>query len=144
MITKLEAADIAVNSGIPCVIANGREQSIISSCIAAPEEAGTLFLPKLDTLGAKQRWIAFSVKPKGKIIVDDGAKKALMNKKSLLSVGIVDCDGDFSSGAVVSLRDKNNQEFAKGKIRFSCRELHKVKGSRQDKEIIHCDDIVIL
>ena len=143
MITKLEAADIAVASGIPCMIANGRKQSIISSCMINPESAGTLFLPKADSLAEKKRWIAFSTKPKGKIIVDEGAKKALMNKKSLLSVGIVECVGDFSPGDIVSLQDIKEKEFARGKAGLSCRELSKAKGSRHGKEAIHCNDIVI-
>lgn len=144
MVTKIEAARVAVDSGITCVVANGRRRDIIKSCIKEPEESGTLFLPKKDYLAAKKRWIAFSAKPKGKIVVDDGAKQALLNKKSLLSVGIVAYEGDFDKGDIVSLRDKQNREFAKGKTGFSSKELDKVKGRRSDKEVIHCDDIVIL
>ena len=144
MVTKIEAARVAVDSGITCVVANGRRRDIIKSCIKEPEESGTLFLPKKDYLAAKKRWIAFSSKPKGKIVVDDGAKQALLNKKSLLSVGIVAYEGDFDKGDIVSLRDKQNREFAKGRTGFSSKELDKVKGRRSDKEVIHCDNIVIL
>jgi glutamate 5-kinase len=105
---------------------------------------GTLFLPKGELLGAKKRWIAFSAKPGGKIMVDEGAKQALLNKKSLLSVGITACEGSFNSGDIVSLRDRSNCEFARGKVGISSKELEKVKGRRYDKEIIHRDNIVIL
>jgi len=143
MITKIEAAKIAVDSGIPCVIACGRTRNIILSVIKEPEGHGTLFVPKKG-FKAREHWIAFSAKPKGKIIVDEGARLALVNKKSLLSVGIVACEGNFNAGDIVSLVDKNNREFARGKVRLSNKELDKVKGGRFDKEIVHRDNIVIL
>lgn len=143
MITKLEAAKIAIDSGIPCVITNGRKKDIILSVLKEPEKFGTLFLSK-KRLAARKRWIAFSAKPKGKVLVDDGAKQALLNKKSLLSVGITASEGDFRAGDIVSLRDKFNCEFARGKITLGSKELDKVRGERFDKEIIHRDNIVIL
>lgn len=143
MITKIEAAKIAVDSGIPCVIACGRRRGIILSVIRKPEEYATLFAPKKG-LKARQHWIAFGTKTKGKIIVDEGAKRALINKKSLLSVGIESFEGNFDTGDIVSLRDKINCEFGKGKVSISSSELEKVKGKRYDKEIIHRDNIVIL
>lgn len=143
MVTKIEAAKIAVDSGIPCVIANGRKKDIILSVLKEPQTNGTLFIPKKG-LKAREHWIAFGTKPKGNIIVDDGAKQALLNKKSLLSVGIVGCEGNFETGDIVSLRDKLNCEFARGKITLGSKELDKVKGKRFDKEIIHRDNIVIL
>ncbi len=144
MITKIEACRIAVDSGIPCVIANGREKNIISLTVDNPGACGTLFLPKGDYLAQRLRWIAFSAKPKGRIIVDDGAKNALLNKKSLLSVGVVSLDGDFETGDVVSVSDKQGIEFARGQSRISSTDLERVKGSRFDKEIVHRDNIVIL
>lgn len=143
MVTKIEAAKIAVDSGIPCVIANGQTRDIILSVIKEPQKYGTLFVSKKG-LKAREHWIAFGAKPKGQIVVDDGAKQALLNKKSLLSVGVAACDGNFDKGDIVSLRDKQNREFARGKVSLSSRELDKVKGRRYDKEIIHCDNIVIV
>lgn len=144
MIAKIEAAKIAVDSGIPCVIANGRREDILLSLIQHPDEAGTLFLPKRGSLKAKKRWIAFGSKSKGKITVDEGAQKALVNKKSLLSVGVVDTEGDFDSGEIVSIIDRNGNEFGRGKVCFSCRQLNEIKGKRSKKEVMHCDNIVIL
>jgi glutamate 5-kinase len=143
MITKLEAAKIATDSGIPCVIASGFKNDIILSVIKELGKQGTLFIPKKG-LAARERWIAFSAKAKGKIIVDDGAKRALIDKKSLLSVGVVATEGAFEAGDVVSVRDKQNSEFARGKVGISARQLGRVKGRRYEKEVIHRDNIVIL
>lgn len=143
MISKIEAAGITMDSGIPAVIANGHQDRIISSIIAAPDKHGTLFIPK-KALSAKKHWIAFGTKPKGKVIVDDGAKRALINKKSLLSVGVVGMQGNFASGDIISIVDKEANEFARGKIRLESMQLDKILGRRSDKEVIHCDNIVIL
>lgn len=143
MITKIEAAKICMKSGIPCVIANGRTKDIILSVIKEPEKHGTLFSPK-KRLAARERWIAFGTKPKGKILVDDGARRALLNKKSLLSVGVINLEGNFEIGDIVSVVDRQNDEFARGKVGLSSKQLDKVKGRRYDKEVIHRDNIVIL
>lgn len=144
MITKIEAASICVNSGIPCVIANGNTSNIILSVAQNPQSHGTLFLPKESKLASKKRWIAYGTKTKGKIVVDDGAKKALMNKKSLLSVGIIGVKGDFNEGDIISIVDKDGLEFAKGKVGISSSEIEKNKGIRLSKEVLHCDNIVLL
>lgn len=143
MLTKIEAAKIAMDSGIPCVIANGRRKDIILSIIKEPDKYGTLFSPK-KALAAREHWIAFGTRPKGRIIVDDGAKNALLHKKSLLSVGIISSEGAFESGDIVSVVDAKKHEFARGKVSAPSRLLDKVKGKRHNKEIIHCDNIVIL
>jgi glutamate 5-kinase len=143
MLTKIEAAKISMDSGIPCVIANGRTKDIILSVIKEPEKYGTLFFPKKG-LAARKRWIAFGTKPKGKILVDDGARRALSNKKSLLSVGVIGLKGNFELGDIVSVTDKQDDEFARGKVGLSSKQLDKVKGSRYDKEVIHRDNIVVL
>ncbi|MBN1914156.1 MAG: glutamate 5-kinase, partial [Candidatus Omnitrophica bacterium] len=143
MITKLEAAKIAVDSGIPCVIANGHSKDVLLSVAADPYNSGTLFLSK-KSLAARERWIAFGTKTKGKILVDDGAKKALLNNKSLLSVGVVGQEGRFEEDDIVSISDKQGCEFARGRVSLSYRHLDKTKGKRSEKEVIHKNDIVIL
>lgn len=143
MITKLEAAKITMDSGIDCVIANGKKENIIEKVIALPERNGTLFVSQ-EGLAAKERWIAFSSKPKGKVQVDEGAKHALLHKKSLLSVGITALEGNFEANDVVSLIDTRGSEFARGRTSISSKLLDKVKGNRYHKEIIHCDNIVVL
>lgn len=146
MITKIEAAKIAVDSGIPCIIANGRREDILKRIVEEPVKSGiwTLFLPKKGFLAAKKSWIAFSAKAKGRIIIDEGARLALLNNKSLLSVGIMACEGNFLAGDIVGICDSKNFEFARGKVKISSKELDRVKGRHFEKEIVHRDDIVIL
>ncbi len=143
MITKIEAARIAVDSGIPCVIANGRKKDILNLLIRDAETCGTLFVPK-ENLAPRKRWIAFAAKCKGRISVDDGAKTALLNKKSLLSVGVVGLSGDFKNGDIVRIEDKCGLEFAKGKVTLNSQDLDKAKGKRYFREVVHRDNIVIL
>jgi len=143
MVTKLEAVKIAADAGIPCVIANGRSKEIISALANRPDARGTLFVCGKG-LSARKHWIAFGTKPKGKIIVDDGAKKALLNKKSLLSVGVAGIEGGFECADIVSIVDRQGQEFARGKAGISAIQVENIKGAHSDKEIIHCDNIVIL
>ena len=142
MVTKIEAAKIAVGSGIPCIIANGRRKGIISSVIKEPEKYGTLFVPKKG-LAAKQRWIAFGTKPKGRIIIDAGAKTALLNNKSLLSVGVLSVEGNFECGDIAAVTCAG-VEIARGKVGLSSKELSKVRGMRSEKEVIHRNNIVVL
>jgi glutamate 5-kinase len=143
MVTKIEAAKIAVDAGIPCVIANGRKEGIISSVINEPQGHGTLFVNK-KALRERERWIAFGTKPKGKITIDEGAKHALLNRKSLLSVGITALEGSFDKGDIISIIDKHGREIARGKVGLSRKQLDKVKGIRFGKEAVHCDNIVVL
>ncbi|MDD5669682.1 MAG: glutamate 5-kinase, partial [Candidatus Omnitrophica bacterium] len=143
MITKIEAARIAVDSGIPCVITNGRKKNIILSTVRHPGESGTIFLPKKSFLKARMRWLAFGSRVKGKITIDDGAREALLKKKSLLSVGVNAVEGVFLAGDVVNVLDLQGNEFARGKVNVSSRTLEKNKGKRYTKEIIHRDNIVV-
>lgn len=143
MITKIEAARIAQDSGIPCVIANGNKKGIVSSVVSEPESCGTLFVNK-QGLSERKRWIAFGTKTQGKISVDDGAKEALLRNKSLLSVGVTGTEGIFENGDIVSVVDSYGHEVARGKSSFSSSVLEKVKGTRHEKEIIHRDNMVIL
>ena len=143
MITKIEAAKICVDSGIPCVIANGQKKDIIALVLRQPQNHGTLFVSGAG-LTERERWIAFGTKPKGKICIDDGAKKALLNKKSLLSVGVSGIENSFERGDIVSIVDAQGSEFARGKTTVSSKKLDEVKGKKFEKEIIHRNDIVVL
>jgi glutamate 5-kinase len=100
-------------------------------------------MPK-KAMAARHHWIAFGAKPKGKIFVDEGARLALLKKKSLLSVGITALEGEFMAGDIVSIRTDKAEEFARGKTDISSKQLNNLKGNRFDKEIIHRDNIVIL
>ncbi len=141
MITKIEAAKIATEAGAACTIAGGKNQDSILRAIA--ETTGTLFLARKDYTEEKKRWIAFGTKSKGRIVVDDGAKIALLHKKSLLSVGITGLCGDFYGGDIVSIVDRHGVEFARGKTTLSAKQVDRVKGVHTDQEVMHSNNIVI-
>jgi len=155
MITKLEAAQKAAASGIPMVIANGREPGILGRLIKG-EALGTHFLPRDDRLAARKRWIAFAVPPQGRLTVDAGARKALTEKgKSLLPSGLVDIVGEFRAGEVVALAEPEGDEFARGLVNYDAGELRRIRGAKTAEiekalgykglaEVIHRDNLVIL
>jgi glutamate 5-kinase len=142
MASKIEAAKIAVRSGIPMVIASGKKKGALARVLAGEEE-GTVFVPHPTRLGGRKRWIAFFHHPRGTVVVDDGAKKALRERgKSLLPPGIVRCEGDFAQGEVVRICDLDGTEFARGIARFGADEVRARSLARV--EVVHRDDLVIL
>jgi glutamate 5-kinase len=145
MVTKIQAARIAVESGIPCIIANGRTRGNVAAISRDPFCGGTwtVFEP-CKKLAARQRWIAFGSKPKGAISVDDGACAALRGRKSLLSVGVTGVTGKFNAGDVVAINDARGEKVAAGVAGFASAEIERVKGKRTEREIIHRDNIVLL
>jgi glutamate 5-kinase len=142
MASKIQAAKVAVRSGIPLVIASGRKPGALGRIIAAEEE-GTLFVPQATRLQGRKRWIAFFHHPKGTLIVDAGAKAALREGgKSLLPPGVTRCEGDFDAGEVVSICDADGTEFARGMAGFNSAEIK--GGQLQRVEVVHRDNLVIL
>jgi glutamate 5-kinase len=155
MVSKLQAARIATNSGISCIIANGKKDNVLKDIISG-DAHGTLFLPSSTKMAARKRWIGFSTKPKGAINVDNGAKEALVKKnKSLLSSGIMSSGGGFKKGDVISIVDLDGEEFARGISNYSFNEIEKIKGLKttqiskalgykNEDEVVHKDNLVIL
>jgi glutamate 5-kinase len=155
MKTKIEAAKIVTSSGIPCLIANGRNAGILSKIVRG-ENVGTIFLPAKDQLKERKKWIAFSARLKGKITVDRGAERAIKEMgRSLLSAGIVKINGNFAYGDMVKIADENNREFARGLVNYSSGDLAKIKGLKTNMiekklgykyydEVIHRDNLVVL
>ena len=142
MKSKVDAAKIAVRSGIPLVIASGRRSDTLARVLAGEDE-GTLFLPTPRKLQGRKRWIGFFHHAKGTLTVDDGAKKALREQgKSLLPPGVTRCEGDFDAGDVVRICDADGMEFARGPVKFGANEIASGKLSRV--ELVHRDDMVIL
>jgi len=142
MKSKIDAAKIAVRSGIPLVIASGRDKKILGKILSGADE-GTLFIAKPNKLQGRKRWIAFFHHPKGTLFVDEGAKKALREAgKSLLPPGVARCEGEFVSGDVVRICDLDGTEFARGIAKFSAEEIRAKKLARV--ELVHRDDLVIL
>ncbi|MBI4591433.1 MAG: glutamate 5-kinase [Candidatus Rokubacteria bacterium] len=155
MSTKLEAAQKAISSGIPMVIASGREPGTLRRVLRG-EPVGTYFVPKGDRLAARKRWIAFAVPPQGRLTVDAGARSALTDRgKSLLPSGVVDVEGEFHAGEVVSLTAVDGKEFARGLTNYDAAELRKIRGAKTAAleerlgyksfdEVIHRDNLVLL
>jgi glutamate 5-kinase len=142
MASKIQAAKIAVRSGIPLVIASGKKKKVLARILAGEDE-GTLFVPMPAKLKGRKRWIAFFHRPKGALFVDDGARKALRDGgKSLLPPGVARCEGEFAAGDVVRLCDLDGTEFARGIAKFSAEEVRGRKLVRV--ELVHRDDLVIL
>ena len=142
MASKIQAAKIAVRSGIPLAIASGRKKTVLAKILAGENE-GTLFVAPPAKLHSRKRWIAFFHHPKGTLFVDDGAKLALREKgKSLLPPGVARCEGDFAAGDVVRICDLDGTEFARGIARFDSASVRERKLPKE--ELVHRDDLVIL
>lgn len=142
MKSKVEAAKIVVRSGIPLVIASGRNKKVLAQILDGDDE-GTLFVAQPNRLQGRKRWIAFFHHPKGTLFVDNGAKVALREKgKSLLPPGVARCEGEFAADDVVRICDLDGTEFARGIARFSSAAVREQKLPKE--EIVHRDDLVIL
>jgi len=142
MASKVQAAKIAVRSGIPLIIASGKKKSVLAKILAGESE-GTLFVAHPAKLQGRKRWIAFFHHPQGALFVDDGAKLALREKgKSLLPPGVARCEGEFAAGDVVRICDLNGTEFARGIARFEAAAVRARKLPKE--ELVHRDDLVIL
>ena len=112
MVTKIEAAKIALSGGTHMVIASGK----VMHPLGAPGEdgAGTWFLARRDPVTARKRWIAGTLEPKGAVTVDDGAAQALAAGKSLLPAGVTRVEGSFERGDAVVIRNGEGGEIARG------------------------------
>lgn len=143
MSAKLEAIKIASQAKIPCIIANGETKDVLRRALKG-ERIGTFFMEKEDKLLARKHWISFGAKPKGVLIVDDGAKEALLKGgKSLLLPGLIGWEGDFKREDVVKICDKNNAEIARGITNYSVNDLHNAQEKRGKREIVHCNDLIL-
>ncbi|MFQ5951977.1 MAG: glutamate 5-kinase [Candidatus Omnitrophota bacterium] len=155
MVTKLDAAKNATRSGIECVIAKGRRKNVVLDIVSG-KEVGTLFKAAEKRPKARKRWIAFSLKAKGKIVIDAGAVKALVKQnRSLLPGGVIDVKGNFTDGAVVDVTGASGRVIAKGITNYSSSEVSKIKGMKTSQiegvlgykdydEVIHRDNLVTI
>jgi glutamate 5-kinase len=152
MKTKIEAARAATQAGIELVIAEGRAQNIIVR-VANEDEIGTRFLPRAGLRGRK-RWIAYGRHAQGVLQMKPDARAAILEKgSSLLPIGIAAVEGDFDSGALVSISDKNGQ-YARGLSNYSADDLRRIAGQHSSqigkilgradfKEAIHRDNLIL-
>lgn len=129
MKTKLEAAEIAMRSGIPLVVATSRRENVLLDILDG-KSVGTFFKPSEKSLPGIKRWIAYGAGAKGRIQVNEGAKRAIERGASLLAVGIDDVSGRFQIGDVVSLVDPDRREFARGIVNYTSGETNLIKGMK--------------
>lgn len=152
MVTKLQAARIAVSGGCNMVIADGRREHPLAAVIEGAR--CTWFRAEIEPLTARKRWIAGSLKPMGSITADAGALAALERGKSLLPAGVTVVEGAFERGDAVLVRDGNGREVARGLSGYSAadarrilghksRDIEAVLGYRGREELIHRDDLVL-
>jgi len=155
MATKLVAAKKAGRSGAATLIVNGTDPQIVSR-IFKGEECGTLVLPAAKSLTSRKHWIAFTLRPHGRVYVDAGAGKVLRQEgRSLLASGVVRVEGNFERGSCIRVCDQDGPEFARGIADYSSSEagrimghksleIEEILGYRYGDELIHRDNFVLL
>ncbi|MFH1038788.1 MAG: PUA domain-containing protein [PVC group bacterium] len=153
--SKLEAAGIVTRAGGQVVIANGSRPGVITGILRG-EEIGTFFPTRFGQLRSRKSWIAFSCLCKGRIIVDEGARQALVKRgKSLLASGIIRVEGKFRAGDMVSISGEDGREFCRGLTNYDSGELGKIRGEKTGRikailgykyydEVVHRDNMLIL
>ena len=158
MITKIKAARVLMVAGIPMVVCNGRRPGAIVAA-ARGEDVGTRFVAasKPHEITPKKLWIALGDAARGALVVDEGAKAALVGRgSSLLSVGVSAVEGRFEAGDVVDIKDASGHLFARGKAAFSCDEAalaigrtraelqaNRLLASLADKPLVHRDELIV-
>src|SRR5215470_14201188 len=156
MASKVSSARIVTRTGVPAVVAPGREPDVLVRVLAGAD-LGTLFVPGPDVLSARKHWIAYGARPAGRLVIDDGAARALRDHgRSLLPAGIVGVEGEFDLGDTVSVVvGAGGPELARGLIAYPAADLRKISGLQSAAieatlgyksidEAIHRDDLVIL
>lgn len=152
METKIKAARIATHAGCNMAIISNNDIDKISNIING-EKVGTLFISD-KAMHSKEHWMVYNAYAKGSVIVDDGAKKALLERKSLLPKGIKSVNGIFEENSVVFITDENNNIIGKGITNYSSKEIVSVIGKHsfeakqilksQKEEIIHANLLVLI
>jgi glutamate 5-kinase len=154
MRSKLRAARLATEAGESVIIANGTMPGILDAIMAA-EPIGTLFLPHGGTMPAWKRWLGYTAQPRGRLVVDAGARRAVQeNGRSLLPIGVILVAGSFHKGDVIALVDGDGTEFARGLTNYSSEDAARLRGLRTDQisealgtvpyeEIVHRDNLVV-
>lgn len=153
MQTKLDAARISMGAGCRMAIASGRVERPLKALLDGAR--ATWFLPGATPNAARKQWIAGTLKPKGSVIVDAGAAKALASGRSLLPAGVTAVEGMFERGDAVRVLGNDRTEVARGLVAYSSAEARAIAGSqsggieqilgyRGRDEMIHRDDLVLM
>ncbi len=152
MTSKVAAAKIAAWSGVPTLIAHAHRPNVVVESVNGVPGTGTMIHARETRLGARRLWIAFAVGSKGRITVDDGAKKALEERRaSLLPAGVIEASGSFVAGDAIEISGPDQAVFAKGLVRHDLTDLEKIIGQHTEDvpqglsaEVVHADDLVVL
>jgi len=152
MASKLAAARIASWSGVQAVIAPAARPGVVVDAVAGVPGVGTIFRPHDRRLPARKLWIAFASSIEGTIVVDDGARRALVERgTSLLPAGVRAARGEFDEGDTVDIEGLNGLVFARGLAAIGAQDLRDVMGRRSadlpngsTTEAVHRDDLVVL
>ena len=138
MASKLEAAGLVVRAGEAAVIANAATPNVLRRLLDG-EPLGTVFVPARRKMSSRRRWIGQATRPAGRLVVDDGAARALERSgKSLLPSGITEVKGSFEKGAVVAVVDSAGREVARGLTNYSSQQVERIKGlkTRQIAQVL--------
>ena len=153
MVTKIIAAEMVTKIGTSLVIASGDDPKNITR-IVEKENIGTLFVKKNKKISLRKYWLAYGPSKEGALTIDNGAKSALKNGKSLLSVGIKSVEGTFDKGAIVEIEDLKGKVIATGISNYSSEEINLIKGEQSenieeilgykyDDAVIHIDNVAM-
>ncbi|MDR3429918.1 MULTISPECIES: glutamate 5-kinase [Silvimonas] len=155
MLTKVIAAKRAARSGAATIIASGREQKVLTR-LASGEAIGTQLVPEKTPLAARKQWIAAHLQVRGRLMLDEGASRALTEKgSSLLPIGVITVEGEFSRGEMVSCIDAEGREIARGLVNYPAGDARRILrqptgqieailGYLEEPELIHRDNLVLL
>jgi glutamate 5-kinase len=155
MASKLEAARIVTTAGENVIIASGRHPEVLRRLLAG-EELGTLFLAQGKVVSPWKRWIGFSARPHGRLLLDAGAVRAVAEQgRSLLAIGIMVTEGDFGKGDAVALCDEHGHEIARGLTNYAAADIQRIQGlastriaqvlgHRPYEEVIHRDNLALV
>ena len=154
MASKIKAARKACAAGIPAVVARGSDPGILTRLFSG-EAAGTFFVPNSHKMASRKCWIGFAIKPRGALVLDQGAVKAVVrDKKSLLPAGVRGVEGEFSQGAAVECRDPDGKVLGVGLVNYSSTDIRAILGKKTGEianilgekpydEVIHRDNLVV-
>jgi glutamate 5-kinase len=155
MRSKLRAARLATAAGESVVMASGERTDVLDAIFRA-EQVGTLFLPHNTTMPAWKRWLGYAARPRGRFVVDAGARQAVQAQgRSLLPIGVLQVIGTFHKGDVVALCDADGVEFARGLTNYSSAAADRLRGLRSEQirealgeapyeEVVHRDNLVVV
>jgi len=154
MYTKVIAAKKTMSFGIPTLVVNGLDEKVLEHVFSG-KDVGTLFWSGKGKIRDRKHWIAHTLKPAGTLVVDAGARKALVERdKSLLPAGLIKVKGEFEFGKAVIIMDEEGKEIGRGLVNYNSRDLLQIKGMKTPaikkrigesfyEEVIHRDDLVI-